>query len=392
MREYCKRYYQGYFMLKLAYYTEVDFRLSDGPAVNEREFINSLQNNINEPLIFLDKINRDVFDDKKRIFFFSKPYRVSHFLRYWKISRHINKVLKIRKINMLSVRVTDYPIVVLLLKLFNPKLKIYIKTAALWWAGRENSVGVKCFLYNKLNDALTRIVYKISSGIDVAMIETREELIRLGFATEKKIKLIDNAINTKIFTPSKRKKVSRSVVLGFAGSFPSFRGVAQMLSVGAKLQESYDIKIKIIGDDHNLKELIEKSRFPIEKVLCLGTINYFDVAKNIEDMTICYSFFEEWKIKKTGNASQKVKQYISMGKPVISVKTGHQYLVDNDLGSAVDQNDIDEIVRETEKWIQRVQLEGDALSDRLHAYACKHLSTEKTFQQRLEFWESLLEQ
>ena len=247
-------------------------------------------------------------------------------------------------------------------------------------------------MYNTVNDILTKFVYKVSSGIDVAMIETREELIRLRLASKQKIKLIDNVINTKIFTPNKQNKITQSVVLGFAGSLPSFRGVAQMLRVGEELIEKYDIKIKVIGDDPDLKKVIEHSSFPAERVLCLGKINYFDVAKNIEDMTICYSFFENWKIKKTGNASQKVKQYISMGKPVISVKTGHQYLVDNDLGSAVDQNNIDEIVRETEKWIHRVQTEGKALRDRLHAYACAHLSTEKTFNQRLEFWNYLLEQ
>ena len=379
-------------MLRLAYYTEVNLRNNDGPAINELEFVNSLQSYFDNPVIFLNESNREALSTESGVNFYKKPSRVSNLLEYWTVFKKINKHIRLSNINILVVRVTDFPVVVVLLKLFNPHLKIYVKTASLWWEGRVGAANFKDVLYLRVSDILKKIVYRVSAGIDVAMLETKNELLRLGLVAEKKIISVDNAINTKIFIPNrKRRKETKKIVLGFAGGFPSFRGVSQMLKVGERLLGKYDINIKIIGDDKNLKKLMATSNFPAERIMCLGKIQYSKVAQNIEDMTVCYSFFEDWAVRKTGNASQKVKHYISMGKPVISVNIGHQYLVDNDLGSAVDQNDIDEITQETEKWIKRVQDEGKLLRDRLHAYACEHLSTQKTFQQRLEFWKYLLE-
>ena len=196
------------------------------------------------------------------------------------------------------------------------------------------------------------------------------------------------------FTLRPRQKINvpkNSIVLGFAGSLPTQRGATQILKVAEKLESTINnLYVLIVGYDERLHNLVEQTSFPRKKILLTGQLPYSEIPTCIAAMTICYSFFEEHKIKRTGNASQKVKQYISMGKPVISVSTGHEYLQKQQLGSPVNQNDIEEIARETVKWIKRIETEGDMLAQRLHQYAVDHLSTEKTLQQRLEFWNSIL--
>jgi len=383
-------------MVKVAYYTEVDLEYSDGPAVNELEFINSLCRLHNDDyLICVPKI--DTLKNQNVIFLGTTP-RISHIKSWINRYRLIRNQMKKREISLLVCRLPDYPIVPLLIKIFNPKVKLAIKTAALWWVGRTKQCSIKDKFYNFICDWTTRVVYKISDAVDVAMPETMNALISYGLTTGEKTILIDNAININLFKPfdiiTGRKELNipeNAIVLGFIGSLPSQRGGKQILKVSEKLNsEINNLYVMIVGHDEEIDKLIGDSSFPQEKIISPGKIAYSRVPLYLSCMTITYSFFEPHKIALTGNASQKVKQYIAMGKPVISVNTGHDYLMKNRLGSPIDQENIQEIIDETLKWIKIIEEEGDALAQRLHQYAKEHLSTEKTFQQRLEFWQSIL--
>lgn len=383
-------------MIKIAYYTEVDLGFSDGPAVNELEFVNSLsQLHDHDYLICVPAI--DALKGRNIISLGSPP-RISNMISWIDRYRLIHKKIKEQEISLLVCRLPDYPIVPLLIKLFNPKIKLAIKTGALWWVGRTESHSIKDKFYNLICDWLTRCIYKLSDAVDVAMPETMNTLIKHGLITKDKTILVDNAINIDLFKPSDnavpKKELNipkNATVLGFIGSLPSQRGASQILKTAEKLNgEVKDLYVIIVGYDEKIEELINNSSFPQEKIIFPGKIPYSDVPSYLSCITIAYSFFEPHKILLTGNASQKVKQYIAMGKPVISVKTGHEYLKKNRLGSPVDQENIQEIVDETVKWIKIIEEEGEDLAKRLHQYAKEHLSTEKTFQQRLEFWQSIL--
>lgn len=388
--------------MKIAYYTEINLNDSDGPAINELEFINSLSSlDPADYQIFLTDLNKNlVFANRPNIIFLDATPRISQLFKWVSRYRFINRKMQMQGADLLICRVTDFPFVLLFLKIFNPNVKIAIKTAAIWWAGRtkEAKISFKDHIYNVLNDLITKFVYKKSDAIDVAMSETIAELIKLRLIDAEKTCLIDNATNIQTFFPlsSLEAKLAlgipeNAIVLGFAGSMPSYRGAKQILKVAEKLDSTVNnIFILIVGHDSFLEDLIANSNIARHKIINAGKIPYTEVNKYIAAMTIGYSFWEPLQIKQTGNASQKVKQYIAMGKPVISVAIGHQYLQDYDLGSPVDQENIDEIIFETKKWIDRIQIESDSLAERLHAHAKDHLSTEKTFNERLNFWKKIL--
>ena len=226
--------------MKIAYYTEVNLSDNDGPAVNELEFVKSLQTlNKEEYCIILSEENKDIpLLNNSNVYFLEKTPSVSALGTWIRRFLNIKRFLKQQKVSLIVSRVTDIPIPFLLVQLFVKDVKTAIKTAALWWEGRSVVKGVKNHLYVLLSDFLVRKVYKNADFIDVAMTETKDELIRRNLANINNIKLIDNAINTDMFTLGSPQKLKQQLgipqgaqILGFAGSCPSDRGVVQMLKV-----------------------------------------------------------------------------------------------------------------------------------------------------------------
>lgn len=382
--------------MKVAYYTEVSLDSNDGPAVNEGEFIISLKSLPKDQYLIF--IKSDIFQNNTdNIFYLGPTPRVLNIIGWFKRYKSVKKVMQEHNTFILVCRLTDFPYVPLFIKLFNPKIKLMIKTAALWWAGRAGNYRLIDKIYNNINDLMTKLVYKISDGIDVAMLETHNKLLELKLAKKEKTIIIDNAINVDMFAPVSLDHARAelnipldAIVLGFAGSLPSQRGAAQILKTAEKLIEDIpNLYVLIVGHDQKLNVLLKNTSFPKTRIISPGVVPYNKVPTYIACMTICYSFFELHKIKITGNASQKVKQYLSMGKPVISVDVGHKYLEDNMLGSAVNQENIEQILKETKFWLNKISTEGQTIVERLHSYARNNLSTYTTFKQRLDFWHKI---
>jgi glycosyltransferase involved in cell wall biosynthesis len=87
-----------------------------------------------------------------------------------------------------------------------------------------------------------------------------------------------------------------------------------------------------------------------------------------------------------GNASQKIRQYIACGKPVISGSDGNEFLVEEQLGSNVDPNNIEEIASAVNYWLAMNREEEKAHSERAYQYALRNLSVENAIQKRVAIW------
>jgi glycosyltransferase involved in cell wall biosynthesis len=178
-------------------------------------------------------------------------------------------------------------------------------------------------------------------------------------------------------------------VLGFVGTSPSLRGARQMVEVAHAILADYpNTAVLVAGWDDGMEEVVELAKRNGIEDRChfLGTVSYKDVPALVNHMTIGFSFFEPWVTRRTGNASQKVRQYLACGKPVISIKEGHEFLAHKELGSTVDPKNIAEVETATRMWLDRLENESDSVKDRLRAYAEAHLSTEKALADRLQFW------
>ena len=210
------------------------------------------------------------------------------------------------------------------------------------------------------------------------------------------VKCIPNAANTERFKPMEDPPEIPGVdlrgrwpVLGFVGTSPSLRGACQMVEVARAILTDYpDTAVLVAGWDDGMEGvLVLAGRVGVEdRCYFPGTVSYEDVPAFINRMTIGYSFFEPWVTRRTGNASQKVRQYLACGKPVISIHEGHEFLERENLGSTVDPDHIEEVEAATRMWLRCSQRDPVSVRDRLRAYAVAHLSTEKALTDRLEFW------
>jgi glycosyltransferase involved in cell wall biosynthesis len=238
-------------------------------------------------------------------------------------------------------------------------------------------------------------VLKSAFAVDAGMQELVDAIEGLR-GSRSNVKCIPNAANTERFKPMEDPPEIPGVdlrgrwpVLGFVGTSPSLRGARQMVEVARAILTDYpDTAVLVAGWDDGMEGvLVLAGRVGVEdRCYFPGTVSYEDVPAFINRMTIGYSFFEPWVTRRTGNASQKVRQYLACGKPVISIKEGHEFLEREDLGSTVDPERIEEVEAATRMWLSRLQSQAALARDRLRAYAVAHLSTEKALTDRLQFW------
>jgi glycosyltransferase involved in cell wall biosynthesis len=391
-------------MLKICYLLDFSVFKVDGPTINEVEFINSLerQNDI-EVIYFTTRDNKKIISESNcsKSFFFKNntkdrviKYIPKTFILFLKfIFFYLNNPPDIIVTRLGSIPSLQFFITLLFSK------KLYIKTASRFW-GVQHKRNFLDNLFQKFLYNMNKFIFAQCKGIDTVTEKFCSIFENEYNIPKDKIAVIENSVNSSNFYPQKNIKCEKLQkikdcfpVLGYVGNVPSERGAKQIIQVYERLKNKYPkISIVVVGSDENISNLIN---YVAEKkytnIFFLNVVPYQDIPDIVNCLDIGYSFTTQYDLNEVGNSSQKLRQYISCGKPVITMQGTNQFVFNDDLGSLVDQNNIDEIAAETEKWAQRVQSEGDALRDRLHAYACKHLSTEKTFQQRLEFWNYLLE-
>ena len=386
-------------MLKVCYILDFSVFKVNGPTINEFEFMKSLEKQKKiEVIYFTVNDNRKLISENnaKSSYFFDKNEETRFALLFYNSFKLFFKFMLFyfkKSPDLIVTRLGPVPLLQYLVALFLPK-KIYIKTASRFWSVKPEKNFVEKYL-RKFLEKMNSFIIRRCLGIDTVTEKFKQVFERKYKINSGKIILTENSVNCSVFFPKKNESMFKNSfpVLGYVGNIPTERGAKQLIKLYEYLRNKYpEIAIVIAGYDSSLdkiKEYVNQRKY--KNIHFLDIIPYEEVSLVINSLDIGYSFTNQHDIREVGNSSQKLRQYISCGKPVITMRGTNRFVLENELGSLVDQNNIDEIVRETEKWIQRVQIEGDALSNRLHAYACKNLSTEKTFNQRLEFWNKLLE-
>jgi len=387
---------------KILYYTHYDLAIPDGPGTNEFEFTAGLAKHFgknawcvlpkpSQPIPHFDKINV--------IYHTAATLRtpLSFLMREWEIAREISNIYHEKNIDILTVRLPEFPLVPwFLAKRFH--LPITIKTLGEWWHDGP-VLSLKGKLLRPIVNATQRSVLKKAFAIDCGMEELIDQAIK-AFGKPERFKLLPNAANTDRFTPEcpsftlPIKPNAEGPVLGFIGSMPYHRGALQMIQAAGRLKNEFPgISILVAGQDAHMETLmLEAKKVGLEaQTYLLGWIPYEQAPSVINAMDIGFSFYEHWLVDKVGNASQKVRQYLSSGKPVISIEQGHDFIENNNLGSTVDPNSPEEIDKAIRKWTKKIRLEKHTLQKHLRSYAIKHLSTEKLFSDRIAFWQERLE-
>ena len=383
---------------RLLYFSAVDLAASDGPGTNEFEFTLSLSKRFgrNAWCVVKKPTCRVPHLDHMNTVYMPLP-ELNSGLKFLfarlRFAREISRLVRENRIDLVVGRLGNEPFVPWFLqRLF--RMKVALKTVGRWWFDgppRSNRDRV----VRKVFESLSVSTLKNALAVDAGMEELVEKIARLKGVGSRVI-CIPNAVNTDHFQPAEILPVIPGCdltgfwpVLGFVGTSPSLRGARQMVQVASSIRVDYpNVAVLVVGWDDGMEDVVDSARRLgiVERCHFPGVVPYGRVPLYVNRMTIGFSFFESWVTRRVGNASQKVRQYLACGMPVISIREGHAFLDNEELGSTVDPDNVAEIEIATRKWLKRLSEDATAIKSRLRQYAVEHLSTEQAMTERLRFW------
>lgn len=380
---------------KVLYFSFFDFADNQGCSINELEFCHALTKKFGNNVWFvLQSSSKSIFEHPNIIYV--NPPKLTQIYQSFKISQIIKNIYKNNSIDMIVSRI-NYPPIIHFLLVYFFSVKLAIKTAGTT-LNKNPSKALRDRIYDYFNHKLRKFVYKKAVMIDAPTVELGV-LINNEIPNLKPIKIIPNGTNTSTFKlmDQNDSRVLIGIpkdaeVIGFVGALPSEDGGRQMILVAEALKKEFlNLQIVIAGEDEKIEELKDMARQKQMSHIThfLGKVDYALIPHIISSFDIGFSLVDPIVLKRNGNSSQKVRQYLACGKPVISIKSGHSFLIEHDLGSVVEPEDIENITLQTLLWLKRIKNNRENFSQRLRDYACQHLSVENTLQERIRAWEAL---
>ena len=390
------------------YISSVDISKPNGPGVNEREFIVSLNEELGNRVSFIlpkpenifdwipskcffyPVINRGVF---KNIIFQMVPTSFMQIIKFLKVSRKYKIDLVVFRLNFPSL------LCVLHMKLI--KQKYAIKTLGNKGLNLEKRPSsVLGFILNKILSLLFNISIQGSLAIDVCT-DQYFKYYSKKFPEEKLLK-VENSVNIKRFYPKNKKDVKLKLglarfdkIVGYVGGSPSQRGAKQLVEISPKLKgEHSKWGIVIVGDDSQTHILKKRAKeFGTENIFVwAGIVPYEKVVDYINCFDVGIALDTIERLKKIGNSSQKIRQYLACGVPVICGKGTNLFIKEENLGSLIDSQNIEEIFQAVKTFLCWTKEETNQFSKNAVKYTNKNLSTDIAIKTRLEFWGKQLRQ
>lgn len=387
------------------YTTSIDLSRDVGPSINEREFSVALSQALGDRVkCLIPTPAQRVAELEGPNFAFSRGYRHPVSLAYG--LHQVSHAIKGRRLlhgatfDLLVVRLGVLPAAVAHLARHS-QLPVAVKTMG---AGAVDSLrergGRVGRMLTPLNDTLVRRTLSRSVAVDVctkAFLEYHRPRLS-GFGGE--VRWIENATNTERFRPNSAEAARATFgfrhldpIVGFVGGRPWDRGGTQILrSLPALLAEYPQVGAVIVGgsDTERLSSLAGELGIR-ERCVFTGQVNYEQVPEYINAFDVCVSFDDGQRLSKIGNSSQKVRQYVACGKPVVTSIGGNASIVEHGLGSAVDASDGRAVSAALLKWLGLSAQAKVDHSVRAFSYARQHLSITATVGERLDFWSEALD-
>jgi glycosyltransferase involved in cell wall biosynthesis len=383
--------------LKILYICSTDIAIDNGRGINEREFIKSLIRKCPQNATFLiPKPSSPEYTYGDNVVFCHTPKRkkiLHHLLHNLTQLLHSVKLLRKYHYDLIILNLGIFPWALFVVTIVF-KRNFVIKTLGdFYGSGRLSDGFVKKSLY-KLNTKLTiRIASKVSA-IDAptkTFVNFHQKHIR---GRKIKFKVIENATNLDTFYPMDRDRAKKRLgfenfkqIVGFVGGRPDFQ-VRALIEVSPKLTKAYpDCGIVIVGG-RGIDQLKARAKEleTINHFVFAGQVDYEELVDYINSFTVCVSLPPMDRVMAVGNSSQKARQYIACGKPVISPIGDNLFIEDLKLGKLVNTDDLDEIFRAISHYFDLDDQALNSFSKRAREYATDHLSTDAALLQRFNFW------
>lgn len=368
--------------MQLIYYSFVKYGGSSGPSVNETSFVNSLDNSDIKSI----KICRGSLPDEINFYPIRELNNMIFNYLYFCIVGLTKLALCVRKNknSFIVFRLSPLPISELLFCLFSSS-KFSIKTLGnglLTW--KENT------LLGKLNVKMLRMIATRSHSIDTVSQESKESIIKELKVNEKKVTVIDNAVDTNMFIPLNKCMARReigiqedNVVIGYTGNLPLKRGGVDVINIVYDLINLHKMNAigLILGDDIGvsvLKDIAIKKKLN-GKIVFPGRIPFSSIPTYVSALDIGISILPS---SMDGVSGQKVRQYASCGIGIISSQKKDIFVEDMGIGEIIPQKQKQKISEAALRLLAKKVDRG-----RAHTYAVENLSTKNQLKKRIRCWQ-----
>jgi glycosyltransferase involved in cell wall biosynthesis len=210
------------------------------------------------------------------------------------------------------------------------------------------------------------------------------------------ISMVDNAVNTERYYV--KDKIESRVkcglnqfgrIVGYCGGFPSQRGARQLIQIAGRLIDAYDdCGFLIVGNDSELnvlKKSVKRDRLE-DRVIFTGTVQYEKMPDYINCLDVGIALDKPEKVKFVGNSSQKIRQYLACGVPVICPQGTNDEMIRKGLCMPVLVNDLDAIYQSISYWFRLSNSEIEHFRETARKYAIEALSSHVVYEKRYQFW------
>ena len=388
---------------KLLYLSMHDLTIPNGPGVNEFECSRYLKKRYPNAVYVLAPKPRytshgacEVIDE---VFAKAPLWNLpSHFFREARLAIRINELIAKEEFDCVLARMSLLPWA--LGNIDVQRAPLFLKTVG-EIEGYTRNKGIKgafARCTRNLNNSISKKVLDRAAVIDCCTPELVVKNSRDFGVPLEKIYLVENGTNTESFQPKPldcKKKVfgcdHLDPILGYVGGAPAERGGVEIIKTVAALKDEYpNIGAIIVGSDPDGSlEQIALSSGVRDRVVLPGVVSYEEIPEIVQSFDVGFALDRSTRVEVTGNSYQKVRQYLSSGKAVITCMDANHDFVKNGLVHVVRPDEIAEIINETRRLLERSSHKVVSESRRAVQFAKANLSIQKMMERRLEIYQSL---
>ena len=394
--------------MNIVYICDVDISQPNGPGVNEREFCWTLQTQSalrgDKAFFLIPKPAQEVDFRLEGVAYYPRMGKASALTGFRMLLTStyllglIVRTLQRTDVDLFVMRLNLncalVPLILLLLR-----QRYAIKTLGnIYGFDRENVAVLKRFYFWGFR-RLLGLVLKKATFIDVCTAQFYRNY-RDIYSLER-LEVIENSVNTSRFYVVDREVCKAQCglkrfdkIVGYCGGYPSSRGARQLVEISPGLMGRYPrCGILIIGEDDQLPFLRERAEQlgTSDHIVFQGTVDYTQVPTYMNCMDVGIGLDEEENVGFFGNSSQKIRQYLACGVPVVCPKGTNDIIVNAELGLPVSAGDLDEVFGAVCHWLDKADESIDAFRARAHEFAEVHLSSTVAYEKRYERWKEALE-
>lgn len=382
----------------------VDISKSDGPSVNEREFITALHRVYGDRLTVIlprPEFDVDLVCECRCLFVpASKSWNpLSFILQQSAIYFRTASVLQAHAIDLVVARLSPWPLGLALVVIrFSPPIAIrhlagHPYAFLLGYTGLKKIFG---WFVAAVNRFVTSYVIHHAQLVDVCTEQHAKHAKSFYHLTDERILLIGNSVNVERFYPCASDEIRRkygipevAFIVGYVGGKPWERGGEELIRVASYLNDRIpSLRILIVGGGEGvagLRQLAIELNVA-DRVIFTGLVPYDAVPDyvNVLDMGIAFDIPD--RVAVVGNANQKIRQYLACGKPVVTTPGGNEFLVQEQLGWIISKHDLDEFANVIVDYASWDDEKKQNLSKRAVDYARHNLSFQNTIHRLSQAW------